>query len=114
MCDKEVILLRNGSEEKISMGQRKSKIVLTQRKKDLYFENSKIIQFWRRNPVIATKDLLGIQLMDSQKVVLINSWNTKYNCWTASRDWGKSFLLAVMAALKKLLYPNQRIYLISS
>lgn len=41
-------------------------------------------------------------------------WNTKYNCLTASRNFGKSFLLVIFAALKMLLYPNLKIYLISS
>lgn len=92
----------------------KTRVILTKRKRELYESNARIIKFLRRNPVIACELLLGIKLMDSQKFVLMNTWNTKYNCWTCSRNFGKSFLLVVVAALKQLLYPNLKIYLVSS
>lgn len=42
------------------------------------------------------------------------SWNNKYNIWTCSRNFGKSFLIAVYTMLKMLLYPNVRIYILSN
>src|SRR5574344_1047739 len=52
--------------------------------------------------------------MDSQKWILQESWNGKYNIWTCSRNFGKSFLIAVFVMLKLLLYPNVSIYILSN
>ena len=87
------------------MNKDKKHVVLTERKRKQYEKNAEIIGFLRRNPIIACEALLGIKLMDSQKLVLMNSWNTKSCVWQASRNWGKSFLLDVYAMLKLLLYP---------
>ena len=88
--------------------------LLSTRKQELYTQNSEIIQYWRRNPVIATRDLLGIRLMDSQKWILQNSWVSPYNVWCCSRDYGKSFLGGILMVLKWMLFENQSIYIISS
>jgi len=88
--------------------------LLSTRKQELYTKNTEIIQYWRRNPIIACRDLLGIRLMDSQKWILQNSWNTPYNVWCCSRDYGKSFLGAILMMLKWMLFENQSIYIISS
>lgn len=87
---------------------------LTEKKQELYEKNAKFIKWLRRNPIIAAELLLGIKLMDSQKLILQKTWNTKYNAWACSRNFGKSFLLVVLAMLKMLLYPNLRIYIVSS
>lgn len=96
------------------MHNKKRKIILTKRKRELYVKNAKFIKFLRRNPIIAVELLLGIKLMDSQKYILQNMWNAKYNCMCCSRNFGKSFLLDVVAMTKMLLYPNLRIYIVSS
>ena len=62
------------------------KVKLSKRKIELYQKNAEIIKFLRRNPIIATELLLGIKLMDSQKWILQQSWNGKYNLWTCSRN----------------------------
>lgn len=38
---------------------KRNKNILSTRKIELYEANSKIIKFWRRNPIIACEDLLG-------------------------------------------------------
>ena len=88
--------------------------MLSTRRIELYESNSKIIKFLRRNPVIACEVLLGIKLMDSQKYILQQSWNAPYVLWCCSRNFGKSFLGAIIIILKALLYENQSIYIISS
>jgi hypothetical protein len=59
-----------------------SKVNLSTRQYEVHKRNAEVIKFLRRNPVIACELLLGIKLMDSQKWILQNTWNTKYNCWT--------------------------------
>ena len=88
--------------------------VLTTARLKMYLADAKTIDYWRRNPVIACEDLLGIYLSDAQAWVLASSWNTEKAIWSCSRNWGKSFIIAVYAILRALLYPNQNIYIISS
>lgn len=92
----------------------RKEIKLSTRKIEMYSKNAKIIKFFRRNPVIACEKLLGIKLMDSQKWLLQQSWNTPYVVWACSRNFGKSFLGAILMILKALLYENQAIYIISN
>lgn len=93
---------------------KRSKDMLSSRKIDLYNKNADIIKFWRRNPVIACEQILGIKLMDSQKFLLEMSWNTPYVLWMCSRNFGKSFLASIIMILKFLLFENQKIYIIAS
>ena len=85
---------------------------------DVKWNNCKLdaesIAFYRRNPCIACEDLLGIKLLDSQKYILESSWNAPNSVWACSRNFGKSFLISIMAILKAILYENQNIYIISS
>jgi len=92
----------------------RDKSILSKRKIELYSKNAEIIKYWRRNPVIACEDILGIKLMDAQKYILIESWTKPYVVWCCSRNFGKSFLGAILMILKFLLYENQQIYIISS
>lgn len=72
------------------------------------------IAYYRRNPCIACEDLLGIKLTDAQKYILQSTWNASRSVWTCSRNFGKSFLGAILMLLKALLYENQAIYIVSS
>ena len=90
------------------------RLLLSDRLEERYTDNAKVVKFLREHPSIAAEELLGIRLIDAQKFVLENAWNTPNNIITCTRGFGKSFLLAVIAMLKMLLYPNYDIYLIAS
>jgi len=92
---------------------KKDMAILSARKKELFSLDASIIQFWRRNPVIACKDLLGIELLDAQKYILMESWTKPYALWCCSRNFGKSLLGAVYMMLKFLLFENQKIYIVA-
>lgn len=94
--------------------RKRSKDILSQRKIELYSANAKIIKFWRRNPVIACEQILGIKLLDAQKYILNEAWTKPYVILCCSRNFGKSFLGAIFMILKFLLFENQQIYIISS
>ena len=87
---------------------------LTHARLQLFLADAKTIDYWRRNPVIAAEDLLGIYLSDAQAWVLQGSKKKKKAIWSCSRNWGKSFIIAIYCILRALLYPNQNIYIISS
>lgn len=87
--------------------------LLTKLRLKEYLDKAELIKFWRNNPCIACKDLLGIELLDYQKYILMKSWNTQSCAWCCSRNAGKSFIGAIFVILKAVLYPNQSIYIIA-
>jgi hypothetical protein len=67
---------------------KRSKDILSSRKIELYDKNADMIAYWRRNPCIAAEDLLGVKLLDAQKYILNMTWNSQYNVWACSRNFG--------------------------
>lgn len=87
---------------------------LTSARLAMYRSNAEIINFYRRNPVIACEDILGIYLSDMQKYILSNTWNASRSVWSCSRNFGKSFLINIICILRAVLYENQNIFIVSS
>lgn len=75
--------------------------------------SNELIQFYRDYPEIAAKDLLNVKLSDIQMVVLRSMWFQNYVMAVMCRGSGKTFLNAVFACLKGLLYPGHRIGLLA-
>lgn len=73
-----------------------------------------LIEFYRQNPVTAAYDLLGVELEDIQRVIFRDIWFCDYVIVVACRGLGKSFLQALLATLRALLYPGHRVGLIGS
>lgn len=88
--------------------------LLTSARRRKYELDAETINFYRANPVIACEDLIGIYLSDSQAWILQESWNSQESIWSCSRNWGKSFMIAIYCILRAILYPNQNIYIVSS
>jgi len=93
---------------------KRSKDILSTRKIELYDKNAEILEYWRKNPCIAAEALFGVKLFDAQKYLLNQTWNKQYNVWTASRNFGKSFLAGILIGLKWMLFEDQQIYIIGS
>jgi hypothetical protein len=72
-----------------------------------------LIEFYRKYPEIAAEDLLNIKLSSIQKVVLRSMWFKNYVMAIMCRGAGKTFLQAVLAVLKAMLYPGHRVGLIA-
>jgi len=75
--------------------------------------SNNLVQFYRDNPAIAAKDLLNVELSDVQKVVLRSMWFRNYTMAIMCRGSGKTFINAVFACLKCLLYPGHRVGLLA-
>ncbi|MEA3340238.1 MAG: terminase family protein [Chloroflexota bacterium] len=73
-----------------------------------------LIEFYRAHPVIAAYQLLGVELETIQAIIFRDIWFKDYVIVVACRGLGKSFLQALLAALRALLYPGHRIGLIGS
>lgn len=89
-----------------------SKELLTAARRKAYECDAATLAFYRRNPCIASEDLLGIRLTDSQKYIIQMSWNAIHIIWCCCRNFGKSFLGAVFMILKAILYEDQSIYIV--
>ena len=77
-----------------------------------------LIGFYREFPEIAAEQLFGtpqnpFRLSDVQKVVLRSMWFKNYVMAIMCRGAGKTFLLAVLACLKGMLYPGHRVGLLA-
>jgi hypothetical protein len=75
--------------------------------------SNKLVKFYRDYPEIAAADLLGVDLSEIQKVVLRSMWFRNYVMSIMCRGSGKTFLNAVLACLKGMLYPGYRVGLIA-
>jgi hypothetical protein len=73
-----------------------------------------LIDFYRSHPVIAAYDLLGVELSEIQRIIFRDMWFKSYIIVVACRGLGKSFLQALLAVLRALLYPGHRVGLIGS
>lgn len=76
--------------------------------------SSSIVDYWRKNPVVAANQLLirdgePVELAPIQEIVLSEWWNCKFSLNTASRGMGKTYLGAVYSALQGMLYPGNKI-----
>lgn len=89
------------------------KLIMSSAKRRICELDAQAIAFYRRNPCIAARDLLGIELLDYQKYMLQGAWNASHVCWVLTRNGGKSFLAAVLLLLKAMLYEDQSIYIVS-
>jgi hypothetical protein len=80
---------------------------------DFLQASEELINFYRQNPELAAEDLLGLDLSDIQKVVLRAMWFKSYVMSIMCRGSGKTFINAVFACLKAMLYPGHRIGLLA-
>lgn len=76
------------------------------------------IMYWRYNPVEAANDIFGTYdpdwyLAPLQRIVLKNRWTHTTEYDVLSRGTGKTFLNALTASLKCMLFPGHRVGLIA-
>lgn len=93
---------------------KKKRIIMSSAKRRICELDAASIAFYRRNPCIAARDLLGIELLDYQKYILQSMWNASHSCIIVTRNGGKSFVGAVFVILKCVLFESQSVYLVAS
>lgn len=87
-----------------------TKVELAQRQLYEYELYTKIIQEGRRNPVWWMEEILGIKLFDSQKYIVMNSWQARFVVWLMSRGFGKTSIANIYDATRLMLIPNYKIF----
>lgn len=88
--------------------------MMSERKKEGYLKLAYLIQWARKYPVKFVDLFFGIELLDYQKYVFMNSWTTPFCVWCQCRNSGKSTLGAPFVMAKSLLIPNFQAYLLAS
>lgn len=67
--------------------------MLSERKLEGYLKLAEIIQWGRKYPVRFVETFFGIELLDYQKYVFMNSWTKPFVLWVMSRNAGKALAL---------------------
>lgn len=80
----------------------------SQKKLEEYDKLEKIMNMGRRDPIWFIEEFFGIQLIDYQKWMFMNSWYRRYILWLCSRRAGKTTTAAVFLMAKMMLIPNSR------
>lgn len=87
-----------------------TKVELAQRQLNEYELYTKIIQEGRKNPVWFMEEMLGIKLFDSQKYIVLNTWQARYVVWLMSRGFGKTSIANIYDVTRLMLVPNYKIF----
>lgn len=86
---------------------------ISQRKLEGYLKLAEIVQWGRKNPVKFVERFMGLELLDYQKYVFMQSWNTPYVLWCMGRSSGKTTLGSPFIMAKSLLIPNFQAYILA-
>ncbi len=86
----------------------------SQKKLEEYANWMRIVQYGRQNPIWFSEWAFGIELMDFQKWVYMNSWYRPFCLWCECRGAGKTVEASVMHMGKMLLIPNWKQYVASN
>lgn len=86
---------------------------ISQRKLESYLKLAEIKQWGIKNPTKFMSIFLGVDLLDAQEYVFLNSWTKPFALWLESRAAGKTTMLALYSMMKGLLFNNYRIYICS-
>lgn len=79
----------------------------------VYAHGKELIDFYIKNPCVASYDLLNVDLASIQRIVFEDMWFKNYSITVAGRGVGKTFLLGLLSALSCMLYPGYRVGLIA-
>ena len=87
--------------------------MMSQRKIDGYLKLAEIIQWGRKWPLRFVELMFGIDLLDYQKYVFMESWMTPFCVWCMGRNGGKTTLGSPFIMSKSLLIPNFNTYILA-
>jgi len=86
---------------------------MSQRKIDGYLKLAEIIQWGRKWPLRFVELMFGIDLLDYQKYVFMESWTTPFCVWCMGRNGGKTTLGSPFIMTKSMLIPNFNTYILA-
>lgn len=74
----------------------------------------KMLSSWRRNHVLAIKEILHISLWWAQRLIVRAAQDRKFVIVNGCRGMGKTYLMALIAVIHALLYPKTRVLIVSA
>ena len=98
----------------ISVYHKNTEIPLSIRKKESMDRYMRLIQWGRANPAKFIEKVFGIELIDFQKNLILGTWTASRAAWCASRNSGKSIMVAIYAMTRALLLPTCDVYIVSN
>lgn len=98
----------------ISVYHKNTEIPLSIRKKESMERYMRLIQWGRANPAKFIEKVFGIELIDFQKNLILGTWTASRAAWCASRNSGKSIMVAIYAMTRALLLPTCDVYIVSN
>ena len=85
--------------------------IISQRKLEGMQKLAEIKQWGLRNPTKFMERFIGVELLDVQNYVFMNSWDKMYALWLCTRNFGKSSILALYYMTRGMLLNNCRCYI---
>jgi len=86
---------------------------IPQHKMEAYLKFCEVVAWGRRNPVHFVSRFFGLDLLDYQKYVFMESWTKPFVMWLKCRNAGKTVLGAPFIMAKSVLIPNFQTYLLA-
>lgn len=86
---------------------------LTTKKLEAYRKWTEIRLWGLRQPIKFCENIFGIEFLDFQKEVFMNSWTKSRVAWAITRNGGKTFMVAPFVMCKQVLIPNFQTYFLS-
>lgn len=80
----------------------------SQKKLEEYDKLEKIMNMGRRDPIWFVEEIFGIQLIDFQKWMFMESWYRRFILWLCSRRTGKTTVASVFIMSDMMLFPNRK------
>lgn len=84
---------------------------ISQRKLLEYDKFAEVIRWGRSNPLRFAEEIFGLQLVDFQRWIFMNSWWRPFVLWLQCRGGGKDTLDSVLQMTKMVLIPNYKVYI---
>lgn len=83
----------------------------SQKKLEEYDKLEKIMNMGRRDPIWFIEEFFGVQLIDYQKWMFMESWYRRYILWLCSRRAGKTTTAAIFLMTDMMLIPDRKWYI---
>ena len=87
---------------------------ITQRKLETWARYNTIIQWGRKYPIQFAERFMGIDLLDYQKYLILESWTKDFIGWLECRNAGKTTKAAIYTMLRSVLLPFHATYFLGN
>ena len=76
-------------------------------------QNEGTILYYRNHPVLAARDLLGVELNWIQRIAIKAIWFKQFIMLVLGRRCGKTFIGAISCILRAMLFPGERVIVVA-